>query len=252
MVVTDGPRVLGVIELRDIVKGGIRAHCAELSRMGIKTIMVTGDHSLTAAAIAVETGVDDYLAEATPEKKLDLIRKCQSEGHVVAMCGDGTNDAPALAQADVGITMDTGTQAAKDAGNMVDLDSNPANLIGLIAIGKQMRATRGALTTFSIANGAAKYCATIPAVVTTAYPSLHMLNFMQFKSAESAILSTLIFNALIIMALVPLALRGVRSRVGSKAIRLRLNLLISGAAGFLVQLAGIKLIDVLLTASRLV
>jgi K+-transporting ATPase ATPase B chain len=252
MVVADGPRVMGVIELRDIVKGGIRARCAELRRMGIKTIMVTGDHSLTAAAIAVETGVDDYLAEATPEKKLDLIRKCQSEGHVVAMCGDGTNDAPALAQADVGIAMDTGTQAAKDAGNMVDLDSNPANLIGLIAIGKQMRATRGALTTFSIANGAAKYCATIPAVVTTAYPSLHMLNFMQFKSAESAILSTLIFNALIIMALVPLALRGVRSRVGSKAIRLRLNLLISGAAGFLVQLAGIKLIDVLLTASRLV
>jgi K+-transporting ATPase ATPase B chain len=252
MVVADGPRVLGVIELRDIVKGGIRARCAELRRMGIKTIMVTGDHSLTAAAIAVETGVDDFLAEATPEKKLELIRKCQSEGHVVAMCGDGTNDAPALAQADVGIAMDTGTQAAKDAGNMVDLDSNPANLIGLIAIGKRMRATRGALTTFSIANGAAKYCATIPAVFTTAYPSLHMLNFMQFKSAESAILSTLIFNALIIMALVPLALRGVGSRAASKAQLLRQNLLIFGIAGSLVQLMGIKLIDVLLTASRLV
>jgi K+-transporting ATPase ATPase B chain len=252
MVVADGPRVLGVIELRDIVKGGIRAHCAALSRMGIKTIMVTGDHFLTAAAIAAETGVDDFLSEATPEKKLDLIRKCQREDHVVAMCGDGINDAPALAQADVGIAMNTGTQAAKDAGNMVDLDSNPANLIGLIAIGKQMRATRGALTTFSIANGAAKYCATIPAVFITAYPSLQMLNFMQFTSAESAILSTLIFNALLIMALVPLALRGVRSRVGSKAMRLRLNLWISGAAGFLVQLAGIKLIDNFLTASRLV
>jgi len=251
MVLADGARVLGVIELRDIVKDGIRTRCAELSRMGIKTIMVTGDHCLTAAAIAAETGVDDYLAEATPEKKLALIRKCQSEGHIVAMCGDGTNDAPALAQADVGIAMNTGTQTAKDAGNMVDLDSNPANLIGLIAVGKQMRATHGVLTTFSIANGAAKYCATIPAVFTTAHPSLRTLNFMHFQSAESAILSALIFNALLIMALVPLALRGVRLRVGSKATLLRPNLLLFGVAGFFIQLAGIKLIDVLLTATRL-
>ena len=208
IVVADGKRVLGVIELRDIVKGGIRERFAELRQMGIKTIMVTGDNRLTAAAIAAEAGVDDFLAEATPEKKLELIRSNQAEGRLVAMCGDGTNDAPALAQADVAVAMNTGTQAAKEAGNMVDLDSNPTKLIEVVDVGKQMLVTRGALTTFSIANDVAKYFAIIPAAFAATYPALDALNIMRLATPESAILSAVIFNALIIIVLVPLALQG--------------------------------------------
>ena len=213
----NGARVLGVIELRDIVKGGIRERFAELREMGIKTIMVTGDNRLTAAAIAAEAGVDEFLAEATPETKLELIRKNQAEGRLVAMCGDGTNDAPALAQADVAVAMNTGTQAAKEAGNMVDLDSNPTKLIEVVDVGKQMLVTRGALTTFSVANDVSKYFAIIPAAFATTYPALGALNVMRLTSPESAILSAVIFNALIIVALVPLALRGVKTRAASAA-----------------------------------
>ena len=205
------------VELRDIVKGGIRERFAELRQMGITTVMVTGDNRLTAAAIAAEAGVDDFLAEATPEAKLALIRRYQSEGHLVAMCGDGTNDAPALAQADVAVAMNSGTQAAKEAGNMVDLDSNPTKLIEVVDVGKQMLVTRGALTTFSIANDVAKYFAIIPAAFAATYPALDALNLMRLASPESAILSAVIFNALIIVALVPLALRGVRTRAASAA-----------------------------------
>ena len=221
IVVADGKRALGVIELRDIVKGGIRERFAELRQMGIKTIMVTGDNRLTAAAIAAEAGVDDFLAEATPEKKLELIRKNQAEGRLVAMCGDGTNDAPALAQADVAVAMNTGTQAAKEAGNMVDLDSNPTKLIEVVDVGKQMLVTRGALTTFSIANDVAKYFAIIPAAFAATYPALDALNIMRLESPESAILSAVIFNALIIVFLVPLALKGVKTRATSAAMLLQ-------------------------------
>ena len=219
LVVADGRRVLGVVELRDIVKGGIRERFAELRRMGITTVMITGDNRLTAAAIAAEAGVDDFLAEATPEAKLELIRKYQADGHLVAMCGDGTNDAPALAQADVAVAMNSGTQAAKEAGNMVDLDSNPTKLIEVVEIGKQMLVTRGALTTFSIANDVAKYFAIIPAAFAATYPALEALNVMGLDSPQSAILSAVIFNALIIVVLVPLALRGVQHarRVGGAA-----------------------------------
>jgi len=243
LLVSDGPRVLGVIELKDIVKGGIRERFGELRRMGIKTTMITGDNPLTAAAIAAEAGVDDFLAEATPEAKLKLIRYHQSEGRLVAMTGDGTNDAPALAQADVAVAMNTGTQAAKEAGNMVDLDSNPTKLIEVVETGKQMLMTRGSLTTFSIANDLAKYFAIIPAAFATTYPQLNALNVMRLASPFSAILSAVIFNALIIVALIPLALKGVRYRPLGAAVLLRRNLLIYGMGGILVPFVGIKLID---------
>jgi K+-transporting ATPase ATPase B chain len=244
-------RVLGVIALRDVVKGGIRERFAELRQMGIKTIMVTGDNRLTAAAIAAEAGVDEFLAEATPETKLELIRKHQSDGRLVAMCGDGTNDAPALAQADVAVAMNTGTQAAKEAGNMVDLDSNPTKLIEIVDVGKQMLVTRGALTTFSVANDVAKYFAIIPAAFAPTYPVLDALNIMRLASPESAILSAVIFNALIIVALVPVALRGVKARATSPASLLRRNLLIYGVGGIIIPFIGIKAIDMLLAAAGL-
>ena len=243
--------VLGVIQLKDIVKGGIKERFAELRRMGIKTIMITGDNPLTAAAIAAEAGVDDFLAEATPETKLKLIRDLQAGGRLVAMTGDGTNDAPALAQADVAVAMNTGTQAAKEAGNMVDLDSNPTKLIEVVEIGKQMLMTRGALTTFSIANDVAKYFAIIPAAFATTYPALGALNVMRLATPQSAILSAVIFNALIIIALIPLALRGVRYRPIGAAALLRRNLLVYGVGGVVVPFVGIKLIDLLLVALRL-
>ncbi len=248
IVVADGRKALGVVELRDIVKGGIRERFAELRQMGIKTIMVTGDNRLTAAAIAAEAGVDDFLAEATPEKKLELIRKNQSEGRLVAMCGDGTNDAPALAQADVAVAMNTGTQAAKEAGNMVDLDSNPTKLIEVVDVGKQMLVTRGALTTFSIANDVSKYFAIIPAAFAATYPALDALNVMRLETPQSAILAAVIFNAIVIPSLVPLALRGVKTRAASAAMLLRRNLLIYGLGGIVVPFIGIKIIDMFLAA----
>ncbi|WP_050539660.1 potassium-transporting ATPase subunit KdpB [Yersinia rohdei] len=248
LVVADGPRVLGVVALKDIVKGGIKERFAELRKMGIKTVMITGDNRLTAAAIAAEAGVDDFLAEATPEAKLALIRQYQAEGRLVAMTGDGTNDAPALAQADVAVAMNSGTQAAKEAGNMVDLDSNPTKLIEVVHIGKQMLMTRGSLTTFSIANDVAKYFAIIPAAFAATYPQLNALNVMQLHSPSSAILSAVIFNALVIVFLIPLALKGVSYKAMSAAALLRRNLWIYGLGGLLVPFVGIKLIDLLLTA----
>jgi K+-transporting ATPase ATPase B chain len=239
-------KVLGVIELKDIVKGGIKERFAELRRMGIRTIMITGDNKLTAAAIAAEAGVDDFLAEATPEAKLKLIRETQGQGRLVAMTGDGTNDAPALAQADVAVAMNTGTQAAKEAGNMVDLDSNPTKLIEIVEIGKQLLITRGSLTTFSIANDVAKYFAIIPAAFATTYPQLNALNVMGLASPASAILSAVIFNALIIVALIPLALKGVRYRAVGAAVLLRDNVLIFGVGGVIAPFIGIKLIDMLI------
>jgi K+-transporting ATPase ATPase B chain len=244
----DASHVLGVIELKDIVKGGIKERFAELRKMGIKTIMVTGDNRLTAAAIAAEAGVDDFLAEVTPEAKLTTIRAHQAEGKLVAMTGDGTNDAPALAQADVAVAMNTGTQAAKEAGNMVDLDSNPTKLIEIVEIGKQMLMTRGSLTTFSIANDVAKYFAIIPAAFATTYPQLRVLDVMHLSSPSSAILSAVIFNALIIVALIPLALKGVKYRPLGAASLLRRNLLIYGLGGILLPFPFIKLIDMVLTA----
>ncbi|MFP4893568.1 potassium-transporting ATPase subunit KdpB [Paraburkholderia sp. EG304] len=241
-----GARVLGVIELKDVVKGGIKERFAELRKMGIKTVMVTGDNRLTAAAIAAEAGVDDFLAEATPETKLATIRAHQAEGRLVAMTGDGTNDAPALAQADVAVAMNTGTQAAKEAGNMVDLDSNPTKLIEIVEIGKQMLMTRGSLTTFSIANDVAKYFAIIPAAFASTYPALNALNVMHLATPTSAIMSAVIFNALIIVLLIPLALKGVRYRALGAAILLRRNLLIYGLGGIIVPFIGIKLIDMVL------
>ncbi|MGF6530178.1 K+-transporting ATPase ATPase B chain [Paraburkholderia sp. GAS33] len=243
-----GARVLGVIELKDIVKGGIKERFAELRKMGIKTVMVTGDNRLTAAAIAAEAGVDDFLAEATPEAKLTTIRAHQAEGKLVAMTGDGTNDAPALAQADVAVAMNTGTQAAKEAGNMVDLDSNPTKLIEIVEIGKQMLMTRGSLTTFSIANDVAKYFAIIPAAFATTYPALNALNVMHLATPASAIMSAVIFNALIIVLLIPLALKGVKYRPLGASILLRRNLLIYGLGGIIVPFIGIKLIDMVLAA----
>jgi K+-transporting ATPase ATPase B chain len=248
LVVTEGPRVLGVVHLKDIVKGGIRERFAELRRMGIKTVMITGDNQQTAAAIAAEAGVDDFLAQATPEAKLALIRDYQAGGRLVAMTGDGTNDAPALAQADVAVAMHSGTQAAKEAGNMVDLDSNPTKLIEVVETGKQMLMTRGALTTFSLANDVAKYFAIIPAAFAGIFPALGALNVMRLASPESAVLSAVIFNALTIVALIPLALKGVRYRPIGAAAVLRRNLLIYGVGGVLVPFPGIKLIDVLLVA----
>ena len=246
-VAKDG-KLLGVIYLKDIVKGGIRERFSELRRMGIRTVMITGDNPVTAAAIASESGVDDFLAEATPEDKLRLIREEQSKGRLVAMCGDGSNDAPALAQADVGVAMQTGTQAAREAGNMVDLDSDPTKVIEIVEVGKQMLITRGALTTFSIANDVAKYFAIIPAIFFLQLPALGALNIMQLKNPHSAILSAIIFNALIIIALVPLALRGVRYRPIGAARLLRRNLLIYGLGGLVAPFIGIKIIDVIVTA----
>src|SRR5450631_3176105 len=247
LVVADGIKVLGIIELKDIVKGGIKERFGELRRMGIKTVMITGDNKLTAAAIAAEAGVDDFLAEATPEQKLALIRQYQAEGRLVAMTGDGTNDAPALAQADVAVAMNSGTQAAKEAGNMVDLDSNPTKLLEIVEIGKQMLMTRGSLTTFSIANDVAKYFAIIPAAFVTTYPQLKALDVMHLTSPSSAIMSAVIFNALIIVALIPLALRGVKYRAMGAAALLRNNLLIYGLGGIIVPFIGIKLIDMVIT-----
>ena len=251
LLVSDDARVLGIIELKDIVKGGIKERFGELRRMGIKTVMITGDNKLTAAAIAAEAGVDDFLAEATPEAKLRLIREHQSQGRLVAMTGDGTNDAPALAQADVAVAMNTGTQAAKEAGNMVDLDSNPTKLIEIVETGKQMLMTRGSLTTFSIANDVAKYFAIIPAAFATTYPQLNALNVMRLASPLSAILAAVIFNAVIIVALIPLALKGVKYRPLGAAVLLRRNLLLYGLGGILVPFAGIKLIDMGLVLVRL-
>jgi K+-transporting ATPase ATPase B chain len=252
LVVAEGATALGVIHLKDIVKGGIRERFAQLRQMGIQTVMITGDNPLTAAAIAAEAGVDDFLAQATPEAKLSLIRKHQAGGHLVAMTGDGTNDSPALAQADVAVAMNTGTQAAKEAGNMVDLDSNPTKLIEIVEIGKQLLMTRGALTTFSLANDVAKYFAIIPAAFVATYPVLGKLNIMGLATPASAILSAVIFNALIIVALIPLALRGVKYRPIGAATLLRDNLLVYGLGGLIAPFIGIKLIDMALVALHLV
>jgi K+-transporting ATPase ATPase B chain len=235
--------VLGVVHLKDVVKEGIRERFDEMRAMGIRTVMITGDNAVTAKVIADEAGVDDFLAEATPEDKMELIRREQEGGRLVAMCGDGTNDAPALAQADVGVAMNTGTIAAKEAGNMVDLDSDPTKLIEVVEIGKQLLITRGALTTFSIANDLAKYFAIIPAMFVAAYPQLDQLNVMQLSSPESAILSAVVFNALVIVLLIPLSLRGVRYRAASASALLRRNLLIYGVGGLVVPFLGIKLLD---------
>jgi len=252
LVVADGQEVLGVIHLKDVVKGGIKERFAQLRKMGIRTVMITGDNQLTAAAIAAEAGVDDFMAQATPEMKLRRIREEQAAGHLVAMTGDGTNDAPALAQADVGVAMNTGTQAAREAGNMVDLDSNPTKLIEIVEIGKQLLMTRGSLTTFSISNDVAKYFAILPAMLMATFPAIAPLNIMGLKSPNSAILSAIIFNAFIIKALIPLALRGVTYKpLGALAI-LQRNLLIYGLGGLLLPFAGIKLIDVLITTLHLI
>jgi K+-transporting ATPase ATPase B chain len=248
LAVAEDGRLLGVIELKDVVKPGIRERFAALRRMGIRTVMVTGDNRVTAAAIAGEAGVDDFIAEATPQDKLGYIRAAQAEGRLVAMCGDGTNDAPALAQADVGVAMQTGTQAAREAANMVDLDSDPTKLIEIVEIGKQLLITRGALTTFSIANDIAKYFAILPAIFVAAYPGLSALNVMRLSTPQSAILSAVIFNAVVIIALVPLALKGVDFKAISAASLLRRNLLIYGLGGIAVPFAGIKIIDMLLSA----
>jgi K+-transporting ATPase ATPase B chain len=248
LVVADGARALGVIHLKDIVKGGIRERFAHLRAMGIRTVMITGDNPLTAAAIAAESGVDDFLAQATPEDKMALIKREQAEGKLVAMTGDGTNDAPALAQADVGVAMNTGTQAAKEAGNMVDLDSNPTKLIEIVEIGKQLLMTRGALTTFSIANDVAKYFAIIPAMFILAFPQLAALNVMGLATPQSAILSAVIFNAVIIIALIPLALKGIAYKPLGAAAILRRNLLIYGLGGVVLPFIGIKAIDLVLVA----
>ncbi len=252
LVVAENDRALGVIHLKDIVKGGIHERFAQLRAMGIRTIMITGDNPLTAAAIAREAGLDDFLAEAKPKDKMDLIRREQREGKLVAMTGDGTNDAPALAQADVGVAMNSGTQAAKEAGNMVDLDSNPTKLIEIVEIGKQLLMTRGSLTTFSIANDVAKYFAIIPAMFAATFPVLNALNIMHLRTPQSAILSAVIFNALIIIALIPLALRGVKYRPMSAAVLLRRNLLVYGVGGIILPFVGIKLIDMTIVAVHLV
>jgi K+-transporting ATPase ATPase B chain len=248
LVVAENNRAMGVIHLKDIVKGGIRERFAQLRAMGIRTVMITGDNPLTAAAIAREAGVDDFLAQATPKEKMDLIKKEQAQGKLVAMTGDGTNDAPALAQSDVGVAMNTGTQAAKEAGNMVDLDSNPTKLLEIVEIGKQLLMTRGSLTTFSIANDVAKYFAIIPAMFAGTFPVLSALNIMHLATPQSAVLSAVIFNALIIIALIPLALRGVKYRAMSAEALLRRNLFIYGVGGVIIPFLGIKLIDVIVRA----
>jgi K+-transporting ATPase ATPase B chain len=251
LAVADDTRLLGVVHLKDIVKAGIRERFGELRRMGIRTVMITGDNPLTAASIAAESGVDDFLAEATPEDKLRLIRSEQTGGKLVAMCGDGTNDAPALAQSDVGVAMNTGTQAAREAGNMVDLDSDPTKLIEIVGLGKQLLMTRGALTTFSIANDVAKYFAILPAIFVVLYPALAALNVMGLGSPKSAILSAIIFNALVIPALVPLALRGVRYRPAPAGELLARNLTVYGVGGLIAPFCGIKLIDLVVTGLHL-
>jgi len=251
LIVTENGRALGVIHLKDVVKGGMKERFDQLRAMGIRTIMITGDNPLTAAAIAREAGVDDFLAEAKPKDKMDLIKREQADGKLVAMTGDGTNDAPALAQADVGVAMNSGTQAAKEAGNMVDLDSNPTKLIEIVAIGKQLLMTRGALTTFSISNDVAKYFAILPAMFAGVFPVLNALNIMHLHNAESAVLSAVIFNALIIVGLIPLALRGVGYRPMSAAALLRRNLLVYGCGGIIVPFIGIKLIDIVITVLHL-
>jgi len=251
LAVADGPKILGIVHLKDIVKGGMRERLASLRSMGIRSVMITGDNPLTAAAIAQEAGVDDFLAQATPKDKLEYIRKEQTQGRLVAMTGDGTNDAPALAQADVGVAMNTGTMAAKEAGNMVDLDSNPTKLIEIVAIGKQLLITRGSLTTFSIANDVAKYFAIIPAMFASIYPELNKLNIMGLHSSQSAVLAAVIFNALIIIALVPLALRGVQYKPVSAGQMLTRNLLVYGLGGIIVPFPGIWLIDKILVALHL-
>jgi K+-transporting ATPase ATPase B chain len=250
LAVAKNERVLGVVHLKDVIKGNIRERFAELRSMGIRTVMITGDNPVTAAAIAAEAGVDDFLAQATPENKLALIREEQAKGKLVAMCGDGTNDAPALAQADVGVAMNTGTSAAKEAGNMVDLDSNPTKLLEIVEIGKQLLITRGSLTTFSIANDVAKYFAIIPAMFAATYPELNALNVMRLATPQSAILSAIIFNALIIIALIPLALRGVKYRPLGAAAILRRNLFVYGLGGLVVPFIGIKIIDVFVRLLR--
>ncbi|WP_416318191.1 potassium-transporting ATPase subunit KdpB [Thermoanaerobacterium thermosaccharolyticum] len=252
LVVAENDRVLGVIHLKDIVKGGIKERFADLRRMGIKTVMITGDNPMTAKAIADEAGVDEFVAEAKPETKLNLIKEYQASGHLVAMTGDGTNDAPALAQADVGVAMNSGTQAAKEAGNMVDLDSSPTKLIAVVEIGKQLLMTRGALTTFSIANDVAKYFAIIPAMFSATYPQLGVLNIMHLKTPESAVLSAIIFNALIIIALIPLALKGVKYRPLGAAAIFKRNMLIYGLGGLIVPFIGIKIIDIIITSLGLI
>ncbi len=252
LVVSDDARVLGVVELKDVVKGGIRDRFAHLRKMGIRTIMITGDNALTAAAIAAEAGVDDYMAQATPEQKLQRIRDEQAAGHLVAMTGDGTNDAPALAQADVGVAMNTGTQAAREAGNMVDLDSNPTKLLDIVEIGKQMLITRGSLTTFSVANDVAKYFAIVPAMLMATFPAVAPLNVMRLATPQSAILSAVVFNALIIIALIPLALRGVRYTPIGALRTLQRNLLIYGLGGVVVPFVGIKVVDLVINALKLV
>ncbi len=251
LVVADGRKVLGIVELKDIVKGGMKERFAQLRKMGIRTLMITGDNPMTAAAIAAEAGVDDFMAQATPEMKLARIREEQAAGHLVAMTGDGTNDAPALAQADVGVAMNTGTQAAREAGNMVDLDSNPTKLIEIVEIGKQLLMTRGSLTTFSIANDVAKYFAIIPAMLMVTFPAMAALNIMKLGSPQSAILSAIIFNALVIVALIPLALKGVPYKPMGAVAVLRRNLLIHGLGGFIVPFVGIKAIDVVITTLNL-
>jgi K+-transporting ATPase ATPase B chain len=250
--VAENGRALGVVHLKDVVKEGLRERFDELRAMGIRTVMITGDNPLTARAIAAEAGVDDFLAEATPEDKLALIRREQADGNLVAMTGDGTNDAPALAQADVGVAMNTGTQAAREAGNMVDLDSNPTKLIEIVAIGKQLLITRGALTTFSIANDVAKYFAIVPAMFAGTFPVLDEIDVMRLASPQSAILSAVVFNALVIVALIPLALRGVRFRAASASDVLRRNLLVYGLGGLLVPFVGIKLIDLVISGLGIV
>jgi len=251
LVVAEAKEVLGVVQLKDVVKGGIKERFAQLRKMGIRTVMITGDNQLTAAAIAAEAGVDDFIAQATPEAKLKRIRSEQAAGHLVAMTGDGTNDAPALAQADVGVAMNTGTQAAREAGNMVDLDSNPTKLIEIVEIGKQLLITRGSLTTFSIANDVAKYFAIVPAMLMPTFPAIAPLNIMRLNPA-SAILSAVIFNALIIIALIPLALRGVAYKPIGALAMLQRNLLIYGLGGVLIPFIGIKLIDWVITGLKLV
>jgi len=246
LVIADGPRLIGVIRLKDVLKQGIKARISQLRQLGIRSVMITGDNPLTAASIAAEAGLDDFVAQARPEVKLEMIRKYQADGHLLAMIGDGTNDAPALAQADVAVAMNAGTQAAREAANMIDLDSNPTKLLDIVEVGKQILITRGALTTFSIANDVSKYFAIVPAIFVAVYPGLKFLNVMRLTNPSSAVLAAVVFNAIIIPMLIPIALRGVRFRTTSASALLRLNLLVYGVGGLLLPFLGIKLLDLLL------